>query len=232
MAAGLQILAYEDTPLGPLCLRRRLTLAEPQIWVTEVTLNHAFLMSSLHTDSERALATFPLQWLARRGLRILVGGLGLGSTAAAALENERVGEVEVVEFLPQVIGWLREGLTPLAATLGCDSRLRLTVGDVYQRLLADPDGERFDAILIDVDHSPTDTLTGVGNEFYTTSGLRRAAVHLVADGVLGLWSYEADCLLLQSMREVFAEVLVHPIRYHNRHVDESFVDWLYVGRLA
>ena len=47
-----------------------------------------------------------------------------------------------------------------------------------------------------------------------------------------MWSYEADCLLLQSMREVFAEVLVHPIRYHNRHVDESFVDWLYVGRLA
>ena len=51
MPLNFEVLAYEDTSLGILCLRRRLTLKEPQQWVTEITLNHEFLMSSLHTDS-------------------------------------------------------------------------------------------------------------------------------------------------------------------------------------
>lgn len=232
MADGLKILAYEDTPLGPLCLRRRLTLSEPQVWVTEVTLNHEFLMSSLHTDSERTLATFPLERLSRGNLRVLVGGLGLGFTAAAALESARVAEVEVVEFLPQVIGWLRQGLGPLAEMLSQDARLRITEGDVYERLLAAPGAGRFDAILIDVDHSPTDTLAGGPSEFYTAAGLRQAATHLAGEGMLAMWSYEADRSLMEAMREVFTDVLVHPVRYHNRHVNESFVDWLYVGRVG
>ena len=53
---NLEILAYEATPLGHLCLRRRELLSQPGTVVTEVTLNHEFLMSSLFTDSERALA--------------------------------------------------------------------------------------------------------------------------------------------------------------------------------
>ncbi len=52
--SNLEFLAYEDTPLGPLCLRRRELLSDPGTVVTEVTLNHQFLMSSLHNDSERA----------------------------------------------------------------------------------------------------------------------------------------------------------------------------------
>lgn len=229
MADGLKILAYETTPLGPLCLRRRLTLSEPQVWVTEVTLNHEFLMSSLHTDSERALATVPLERLARGNLRVLVGGLGLGYTAAAALECDRVVAVEVVEFLPQVIGWLRDGLVPLADVLTGDTRLRITQGDVYAKLLAAPDHARFDAVLIDVDHSPSDTLAGVRNEFYTEIGLRRASAHIASDGVLAMWSYEADRPLMEAMRRVFTEVVVHPVHYHNQHVNDSFVDWLYLG---
>lgn len=59
MPIHLKILAYEETPLGILCLRERLTLSEPHTLVTEVTLNHEFLMSSLHTDSERA---FTRRW--------------------------------------------------------------------------------------------------------------------------------------------------------------------------
>ena len=57
---SFEVLAYEDTPLGPLCLRRRELLQKPGTFVTEITLNHEFLMSSLNTKSECALADIAL----------------------------------------------------------------------------------------------------------------------------------------------------------------------------
>ena len=57
MPSNLEILTYEDTPLGPLCLRRRELLSAPGTVVTEVTLDHAFLVSSYNTASGRALAS-------------------------------------------------------------------------------------------------------------------------------------------------------------------------------
>jgi len=230
MAAGIEILAYDETPLGVLCLRRRRRLAEPHEWVTEVTLNHEFLMSSLHTDSERALATLALDELTGSRLRVLVGGLGLGYTAAAALANERVQHVEVVEFLPEVIAWTRQAMIPLGPELQANEKLLITQGDVYQRLLQPPESERFDAILIDVDHSPEDTLTAHTNAFYSVTGLECAKEHIAPGGILALWSYDEATPLLEAMRTVFAHTTVHPITYWNEHVQEAFTDWLYIAR--
>ena len=75
--SNLEILAYEPSPLGPLCLRRRELLSQPGTIVTEMTLNHEFLMSSPYTDSERGLASTTLQMHSGTDLRVLVGGLGL-----------------------------------------------------------------------------------------------------------------------------------------------------------
>ena len=111
---NLEILAYEESPLGTLCLRRRELLSQPGTIVTEVTLNHEFLMSSLYTDSERALSATALEMHAGNDLHVLVGGLGLGYTAREALLSERVTKLEVVELLPQVIDWLARGLVPLS----------------------------------------------------------------------------------------------------------------------
>ena len=121
---NFEILAYDETPLGPLCLRRRELLAEPGTIVTEVSLNHEFLMSSYNTASERALSSVALEMHDGRDLDVLVGGLGLGYTAREALVPDRVARVEVVEFLPQVIGWLDQGLIPLAGELKADARLQ------------------------------------------------------------------------------------------------------------
>ena len=107
--SNLEILAYEPSPLGLLCLRRRELLSQPGTIVTEVTLNHEFLMSSLYTDSERALSRTALEMHSGKDLRVLVGGLGLGYTAREALLSDRVASVEVVELLPQVIDWLARG---------------------------------------------------------------------------------------------------------------------------
>jgi spermidine synthase len=228
-ALNFEILAYEDTPLGPLCLRRRELLAEPGTVVTEVSLNHEFLMSSYNTASERALASVALEMRPGEGLDVLVGGLGLGYTAREALVPPRVARVEVVEFLPQVIGWLERGLVPLAAELNADPRLVLTRGDVYLRLSEPPSRPR-DLILIDVDHSPDDRLAAANASFYTPDGLERAKKHLKPGGVLGVWSYAESSPFADALRGAFREVRVVPVEFKNRFVGEVQTDWLFFAK--
>jgi spermidine synthase len=227
--SNLEILAYDDTPLGPLCLRRRELLSMPGTVVTEVTLNHAFLMSSLYTVSEEALADVGLAMHPGTGLRVLVGGLGLGYTARAALASDRVGAVEVVEFLPEVVGWLERGLLPVSAELSADPRFRVVPGDVYQRL-ADEPRERFDLVLVDVDHAPDDPLSDANAAFYTAPGLRRVRAHLAEGGVLGVWSSAASPPFERALGEVFGEVRVEPVTFMNEMVDEERTDWLFFAR--
>ncbi len=225
----MKILAYEETPLGVLCLRQRCRPEAPDSWLTEITLDHEFLMSSLHTDSERALASLALERLGGVERRVLIGGLGLGYTAQAALESSVVESVVVMEFLPQVIDWLRGGLLPLSATLMAESRLSVERGDVYEYLLDETVTRWFDAILIDVDHSPDDPLDGSSGRFYTEVGLRSAARHLTPGGVLALWSYAQHSPTWESLRSVFKRVESIPITYFNQHVQEDYTDWLYLA---
>ena len=82
---NFKILAYEDTDLGPLCLRRRELLSDPGTVVTEVTLNHDFLMSSYHTDSAQAVSRRSADIHGGSGLKALVGGFGLGYAAKELL---------------------------------------------------------------------------------------------------------------------------------------------------
>jgi len=227
--SNLEILAYEMSPLGLLCLRRRELLSQPGTIVTEVTLNHEFLMSSLYTDSERALAQTALQMHAGNDLQVLVGGLGLGYTAREALLSDRVARLEVVELLPQVIDWLDRGLVPLSSQLGDEQRLVVTEGDVYRRL-AGPPARLFDMILIDVDHSPEERLGEESVSFYTATGLLAASRHLRDEGILAVWSYAESSPFADALREVFSEVRVEPVSYDNRLIDQRQTDWLFFAR--
>jgi spermidine synthase len=227
--SNLEILAYEPSPLGILCLRRRELLSQPGTIVTEVTLNHEFLMSSLYTDSERALARTALRMHSGNERRVLVGGLGLGYTAREALLADRVARVEVVELLPQVIDWLARGLVPLSSELRDERRLVVTQGDVYRRLAGPPD-DLLDVILIDVDHSPEERLGEQSARFYTTQGLLAARRHLAADGVLAVWSYAESSPFADALHEVFEEVRVDPVTYDNRLIDQQQTDWLFFAR--
>lgn len=225
-AANLEILAWEETDLGILCLRRRELLSAPGETVTEITLGGEFLMSSRHTASEQALARIALDLHPGAELDVFVGGLGLGYTAHAALESQRVGHVEVVEFLPQVIDWLERDLVPLAAELQRSDRFRVVQGDAYARL-AEPASEPFDLILIDIDHSPGDRLGEADGSFYTEEGLRRARRHLAPGGVLGVWSYAESSPFSRALEAVFDEVRVEPVSYYNDLVDQAHTDWLF-----
>lgn len=226
MPINLEILAYEDTPLGPLCLRRRELLSSPGKMVTEVTLNHEFLMSSVNTDSERVISNRAVEIHQGDRLRALVGGLGLGYTTQQLLRNPMVADVEVVEYLPQVVEWMRSGLIPLSDELNGNSELKVAAGDVYARLASAPTLERFDLIVIDVDHSPADQL-GTEHPFYTEAGLRQAAGHLAPNGVLAVWSYAEDSAFSAALQSVFDKVHVEPVTTFNAMVDHQQTDWLF-----
>lgn len=227
--SNLEVLAYEESPLGMICLRRRELLSIPGTIVTEITLDHELLMSSYHTASERALSTCALARHAGDGLRVLIGGLGLGYTASEILGSTRVASVEVVEFLPQVIDWLRDGLVPLSEELNGDSRFQVVEADVYAMLAAVP-ARPFDLILIDVDHSPDERLGESNAGFYSEPGLRLARQHLAPGGVLGVWSYSESSPFVSALHRVFDRVDVESVTFDNRLTEETETNWLFLAR--
>ncbi|MCH9675314.1 MAG: spermidine synthase [Gammaproteobacteria bacterium] len=190
-------LGYEITPIGDLSLRRR---TEPRLGgqiIYEVKIDDDFLMSSLFTVGEASLARLGIAAVEGAALDVLVGGLGLGYTAAAALSSERVKSLIVVEAFGGVIEWHRNHLVPLGAQLVADPRCRLLCGDFFA-LAANPSvgfdhetpARRFDAMLLDIDHSPRELLGEGSRGFYSVDGLVRARTHLKPGGVFAMWSDE------------------------------------------
>ncbi|MBL4846960.1 MAG: spermidine synthase [Planctomycetes bacterium] len=220
-----EILDSVDTPLGVLYLRRRELLSRPGTIVTEVTLDSELLMSSLNTDSEVALSERALAWRGGEdsGLRVLVGGLGLGYTAAAALGSDRVAVVRVVEHLPAVIGWISEGKVPLAEQLSSDSRVELAEGDVYAELLAAPaeGAAPWDLILIDVDHTPTEHLGPTSAPFYTAAAQATIKAHLAPEGVLAVWSAGDNDDYAATLGACFAQTHREHVSWINELINDG-----------
>lgn len=228
--SNLEILAHEETSLGMLCLRKRRPLGDPELTVTEITLNQEFLMSSYYTESERALATIALAMHGGKDLNVLIGGLGLGYTVCEALRDDRVVSAEVIEFLPQVIAWMEGGLLPLSAELCAEGRLKIVEGDIYGRLAA-PGSVKVDVILIDVDHSPDERLDTQCGRFYTREGLESAREHLTEGGVLAVWSYAEDSPFAGALKDVFGDVRIESVSFNHKFLNnEKHTDWLFFAR--
>lgn len=228
-SARFEELDFAPTELGELVLRRRRTVAAGDEWVYEVKLAGRFLMSSLNTASERELATRALARLSGDGLRVLVGGLGLGYTAAAALQDPRVAQVDVVELLPQVVAWHRKGLVPLGPSLCADARCRFVLGDCLQQLRQP--GESYDAILVDIDDSPIHLLDEGHAAFYTVDGLRQVRRRLRPGGVFALWtSLPAETEVTARMAAAFAAADCETVVFDNPLLEEPEANALYFGR--
>lgn len=226
MSAKFEELGWSPTPIGEVSLRRRLDPVTRED-VFEVKLNDEWLMSSQFTVAEVALASLGLARVggsARRPpmpLDIVVGGLGLGYTAARALEEDRVAELLVVELLQPVIDWHESGLVPLGATLTSDPRCRFIQGDFFAMSRGegyDPaaPGRLFDAILLDIDHSPTHLLDDATAGFYGVGGMRAVASHLRPGGVYAMWSNDPpEDEYVAILESVFAGVATEVITFPN-----------------
>ncbi|MCW8193662.1 spermidine synthase [Proteobacteria bacterium 005FR1] len=225
----------QQSPLGEISLRRRRIPAIADRDIYEVKLNDEFLMSSMFVDAEVALADLGLAAAEGNQLGVVVGGLGLGYTAAAALDSERVAELLVVEALEPVIGWHKDGKVPLGGKISSDPRCRYIHGSFFELALTgfDPGkpGKQFEAILLDIDHSPSDHLNSANAGFYNAEKLAAMAKQLVAGGVFAMWSNDPpDESFIAVLSQVFRDVEAQVITFDNPFQNEPARNTVYLGR--
>lgn len=212
-------LGRAETPRGEVVLRRR---GE----VEELVVNGTFAMDSTETHSERELGR-----LAGGAPRVLVGGLGLGHTVVAVLdEADRLGlgvRVDVVEIEGDLVTWARQGRTATLARVAADPRVHLHVGDVAAVLAGrrpTPAGP-WDAILMDVDNGPDFLIHAQNDVLYSRPGLRAAYARLAPAGVLAIWCQAPSTPLLEALRHVdaSAEETRHTVQREGRRFTYAIV---------
>jgi spermidine synthase len=233
MSVYFEELDFRPTPMGALSLRRRRQLSTGAD-VYEIKLGDEFLMSSQFTVAEIALARLGLAALRRTEIDVAVGGLGLGYTAQAVLEDKRVRSLIVVDALAEVIEWHERGLLPLGEQLMADPRCRFVHGDFFAMSASalDPQtpGRRFDAVLVDIDHSPTNLLHPRHAALYAPEGLRRLAGHLHPGGVFALWSNDPPNQTFKAvLASVFATSDAHVVTFDNPLQGRDASNTVYIG---
>lgn len=238
MTFEFEELDYQKTPLGEISLRRR---AEPRLEgkiLYEVKLGEEFLMSSLFTAAEIQLARLGLAALEGADLDIVVGGLGLGYTAVAALEDPSVRSLMVVEVMEPVIDWHRRGLVPLGKELASDPRCTFVHADFFEIAASSSGG--FDraaptrlvhAVLLDIDHSPSHWLNTGNSAFYTATGLRNLAEKLHPGGIFGLWSNDPpDTKFTRLLNTVFQTSESHIVTFPNPYLGGESSNTVYLAQ--
>lgn len=184
------------------------------------------LMNSRLHGSEDALAELACRHIsARSDVRVLVGGLGMGFTLAAALQA--LGEkarVTVAELVPGVVEWNRG---PLGAAAGYplhDPRCEIIVDDVVAVLEA---GESaFDAIMLDVDNGPEGLTRRENDRLYGARGLDIIQRALRPDGVLAVWSAGLDPAFSERLKRTGLCVEEHSVRAHRPGKGARHTIWL------
>ncbi len=228
-------LAWQMTEIGEISLRRRKLLQLGGIDVFEVKLGDEHLMSTLFHHAEEQLADLSLARIAAPEIEVIVGGLGLGYTAQAALRNTKVKAVHVVEFLKPVIDWHESSLVPLGKELCEDPRCHFVHGDFFSLAVSDTGflkespNSKVHAILLDIDHSPTRLLAAPSDSFYRPESLAKMARHLHPGGVFAMWSDDApDDEFFAILEQVFTNCDAHDISFDNPLLEGKSYNTVYV----
>jgi len=172
------------------------------------------LMNSRVHGSEKALAELACEKLAHTtSPRLLIGGLGMGFTTAAALKALGPGaEVVTAELVPEVVTWNRTLLGEVAGNPLDDERSHVFVGDVADLIRQERAG--FDAILMDVDNGPEALVRHENNWLYDNAGLMATRAALRPRGVLAVWSSSKDRAFSKRLKQSGFEVREHTVRPH------------------
>jgi spermidine synthase len=234
MSKRLEELDHRPTPIGDVSLRRR-TDPLSGVDIFEVKLGDEFLMSSLFHFAELEVARLALARLSGTSWSVAVGGLGLGYTAQAVLADARVQELVVVDFLEAIIDWHETGLVPVGPALVADPRCRFVHGDFFA--MSDGTGfdplvpsRVFDAVVVDIDHSPRHLLAEGSRGYYSLEGTRLLARHLRPGGVYSLWSNDPpDPVYLETLSEVFVDVAAEVVSFPNPLQDRDATNTVYLA---
>jgi spermidine synthase len=195
-----------------------------------IRLNHGELMNSRVHGSEEALAELACARVADRPRpQVLIGGLGMGYTAAAALR--RLGSdarLFVAELMPAVVKWNRSVLADLAGRPLEDERVSVREVDIAEILKTQR--QAFDAILMDVDNGPSG-LTRKGNDWlYLRAGLEAAMTALRPGGVFAVWSAAPDRAFEKRLRDTGFAVDEVRVRSRDARSGRRHTIWLATRR--
>jgi spermidine synthase len=218
-------LARAATPRGEVVLRAR---EEPSGTVLELRVNGVFVMDTLETSTERALAGTALD-LVTRPRRVLVGGLGMGFTAQALLDDPRVERIDVVELEDALIGWMRDGTIPHGPALLAQERVRVLNADVAHAVQA-IDEPAYDLVLLDVDNGPGYLVHDTNARVYQPDFLARCRSIVHPGGVLVVWSADRAPQLARHLHDVFGNCTERalPVLLQGREEDYH----LYLARVT
>ena len=237
-------LARSTGPTGELVLRRRLDERSEDHTAIELRANGVFVMDTVETASERAMATATLAAARHQGRtprRVLVGGLGLGFTLGEVLADPFVEHVTVVEIEAALVGWMRDGTIPYGPDLLADDRVERVTADIADFLLGtlradetvDGDdargGERaaYDLVLLDVDNGPGYLVHESNADLYEARLLGVVREQLVDGGTLVVWSAFEEPELPLEMHDVFGNCRALPIPVDLQGREEQY--WLYAS---
>ena len=231
---------FQNTPLGEISLRKRSEPRLNDILIYEVKMNEEFLMSSLFVEAELQLAHLGLADLTDDKLDVIVGGLGLGYTAFAALENQQVSSLKVIDVMAPVIDWHQRGLVPMGPELMADDRCELVLGDFFALATSEGNGfgaanndQKVHAVLLDIDHTPDFWLSPGNNSFYTEQGLRAMSEKIHSGGVFALWSDDLpDERFTTLLNSVFDSSQAHIVTFPNPYTQSESSNSVYVARKA
>jgi spermidine synthase len=204
---GVLTLARSVSERGELALLRRPDGA------LELRVNGLFAMDTVETTSERLLASHALESIepTTTGLSVLVGGLGLGFTVAALLDDPRVSRVMVAEIEPELVRWHRDGIVPAPRnTLLDDPRLDVVIADVRDLVVEQP-AQTHDLVLLDVDNGPGFLLYHRNAAIYREPFLTACRAVLRPGGSIAIWSASASTSLADAVGAVFGAAEVIPV---------------------
>ena len=172
------------------------------------------LMNSRKHGSEDALGALPCERLKHPdSARVLIGGLGMGFTLAAALAAVGPGaEVTVAELIAEVVEWNRGPLGERSGRPLDDPRTRVYIGDVAKLLRRSR--QHFDVIALDVDNGPEGLTRDSNDWLYSLAGIAVAQQALRPGGSLASWSAGPDRDFSDALRCCGLEVEEVTVRAH------------------
>ena len=178
-----------------------------------IMLGREELMGTRMQFSEEQLARLTIEQLEASAPRVLIGGYGMGFTYRAALERLPAGgRVVVAEIVPEILDWARGPLAPLTGDALDDPRGAVAIRDVADLIEMAGSGERFDAILLDVDNGPDGIVRGANDRLYTRTGLAKARDALAPGGILAVWSAAPDPAFTRRLKSAGFAVEAREVR--------------------
>ena len=188
-----------------------------------ITIDGRVLMNSHASRSEVLLSTLACNCINNKeDPRVLIGGLGMGCTLKAALDELPMNaRVVVAELNPIVVKWCQGPMADLTGGAVNDPRVTVEIVDVASMIRNSAKkgkDKRFDAIILDLYEGPFEAAKERGDYLYGDTALEMSGSALMPGGVFAVWSEDPDKDFEKRLVKVGFSFKRHRPAKGNRHV--------------